>query len=241
MRCGGRLHNAPLPYAARFPAVLPRKHHFTILMIRKSHNNVMHNGVKETLTDLRSRFWVVKGRQTVRKVISSCATCKKLDGSPYNAPPQPPLPDFRVSDEMAFTQVGVDFAGPVYLKNVYSKSKTVYKAYIAIFTCASSRAVHLELVPDLSTETFLRCLKRFVSRRGVPRLVISDNGKTFKGSCLKPFLSQHGIVWKFNVPRAPWWGGFFERMVRSVKRCLKKTLGNARVTYEEFQTVLVEV
>ena len=241
LRCGGRLHNAPLPYTARFPAILPRKHHFTILMIRKSHNNVMHNGVKETLTDLRSRFWVVKGRQTVRKVISSCATCKKLDGRPYNAPPQPPLPDFRVSDEMAFTQVGVDFAGPVYLKDVYSKSKKVYKAYIAIFTCASSRAVHLELVPDLSTGTFLRCLKRFVSRRGVPRLVISDNGKTFKGSSLKPFLSQHGIVWKFNVPRAPWWGGFFERMVRSVKRCLKKTLGNARVTYEEFQTVLVEV
>ena len=241
LRCGGRLHNAPLPYTARFPAILPRKHHFTILMIRKSHNNVMHNGVKETLTDLRSRFWVAKGRQTVRKVISSCVTCKKLDGRPYNAPPRPPLPDFRVSDEMAFTQVGVDFAGPVYLKDVYSKSKKVYKAYIAIFTCASSRAVHLELVPDLSTGTFLRCLKRFVSRRGVARLVISDNGKTFKGSSLKPFLSQHGIVWKFNVPRAPWWGGFFEQMVHSVKRCHKKTLGNARVTFEEFQTVLVEV
>ena len=121
----------------------------------------------------------------MRKVISSCATCKKLDGRPYNAPPQPLLPDFRVSDEMAFTQVGVNFAGPVYLKDVYSKSKKVYKAYIAIFTCTSSRAVHLELVPDLSTGTFLRCLKRFVSRRGVPRLVISDNGKTFKGSSQK--------------------------------------------------------
>ena len=125
----------------------------------------------------------------------------------------------RFSDEMAFTQVGVDFAGPVYLKDVYSKSKKVYKAYIAIFTCASSRAVHLELVPDLSTGTLLICLKR----RGVPRLVISDNGKTFKSSSLKAFLSQYGIVWKFNVPGAPWWGGFFERMVRSVKRCVKKT------------------
>ena len=241
LRCGGRLHNAPLPYAARFPAILPRKHQFTVLMIRKSHSNVMHNGVKETLTDLRSRFWIVKGRQTVRDVISPCATCKKLEGKSYSAPPQPPLPEFRVSDELAFTQVGVDFAGPVYLKDVYSKSKKVYKAYIAIFTCASSRAVHLELVPDLSTETFLRCLKRFISRKGVPRLVISDNGKTFKGSSLKVFLSQHGITWQFNVPRAPWWGGFFERMVRSVKRCLKKTLGNARVTYEEFETVLIEV
>ena len=75
----------------------------------------------------------------------------------------------------------------------------------------------------------------------MPRFVVSDNGKTFKGSRLKTFLHLHGITWQFNVPRAPWWGGFFERMVRSVKRCLKKTLGNARVTYEEFETALIEV
>ena len=215
LRCGGRLHNAPLPYSARFPAILPRKHQFTVLMIKRSHSNVMHNGVKETLTDLRSRFWVVRGRQTVRDVISPCATCKKLEGRSYNAPPQPSLPDFRVSDEFAFTQVGVDFAGPVYLRDVFSKSKNVFKAYIALFTCASSRAVHLELVPDLTTETFLRGLKRFISRRGMPRFVVSDNGKTFKGSRLKTFLHLHGITWQFNVPRAPWWAGFFERMVRS--------------------------
>ena len=92
----------------------------------------MHNGVKETLTDLRSRFWVVRGRQTVRDVISPCATCKKLEGRSYNAPPQAPLPDFRVSDEFAFTQVGVDFGGPVYLRDVFSKSKKVFKAYIAL-------------------------------------------------------------------------------------------------------------
>ncbi|XP_068734829.1 uncharacterized protein [Montipora capricornis] len=167
LRCGGRLHNAPLPYSARFPAILPRKHQFPVLMINRSHSNVMHNGVKETLTDLRSRFWVVRGRQTVRDVISPCATYKKLEGRSYNAPPQPPLPDFRVSDEFAFTQVGVDFAGPVYLRDVFSKNKKVFKAYIALFTCASSRAIHLELVPDLTTETFLRGLKRFISRRGI--------------------------------------------------------------------------
>ena len=127
------------------------------------------------------------------------------------------------------------------MKDVYSKSKKVYMAYIAIFTCDFSGAVHLKLVPDLSTGTFLRCLKRFVSRRGAPRVVLSDNGKTIKGSSLKTFQSQYGTVWNFNVPRAPWWGGFFERMVRSVKRCVKKSLGNARLTYEKFKTVLAEV
>ena len=75
----------------------------------------------------------------------------------------------------------------------------------------------------------------------MPHLVISDNGKTSKSKFLKSFFIQHGINWRFNIPRAPWWGGFFERMVRAVKRCLKKTLGSARVTYEEFETTLIEV
>ena len=210
LRCGGRLHNAPLPYSARFPAILPRKHQFTVLVIKRSHSNVMHNGVKETLTDLRSRFWVVRGRQTVRDVISPCATCKKLEGRSYNAP----LPDFRVSDEFAFTQVGVDFAGPVYLRDVFFKSKKVFKHTLPSLLV-------LPLGPSILS---LRGLKRFISRRGMPRFVVSDNGKTFKGSRLKTSLHLHGITWQFNVPRAPWWGGFFERMVRSVKRCLKKTL-----------------
>ena len=110
--------------------------------------------------------------------------------------------------------------------------------YIALFACfASSRAVHLDLVPDLSTETFLRCLKRFISRRGMPRLVVSHNGKTFKGSSFKAFPSLHRISWQFNDPHASWWGGIFERM----KRRLKKTLGNARISYEDFKTVLIEV
>ncbi|XP_020601434.1 uncharacterized protein LOC110040534 [Orbicella faveolata] len=165
----------------------------------------------------------------------------KLEGLAYSAPPQPPLPDFRVSDDFAFSRIRVDFAGPVYVRDVYSRSKRSNKTYIAIFTCASSHAIHLEIVPDLSTSSFVRCFKRFIFRRGLPQFVISDNGKTFKGSSLKTFLMENGVTWKFNVPHAPWWGGFFELMVRSVKRCLKKTLGASRVAYEEFETTLVEV
>jgi len=138
LRCGGRLQNAPLPYAGRFPAILPRKYHVTELIIKRHHSNVMHNGVKETLTDLPSKFWTIKGRQAVCDVISRCATCKKLEGLAYSAPPQPPLPDFRVSDNFAFGRIGVDFTGPVYVRDVYSRSKRSNKAYIAIFTCASS-------------------------------------------------------------------------------------------------------
>jgi len=90
-------------------------------------------------------------------------------------PPTPPLPSFRVSDDLAFSKVGVDFAGPLYVKNIYQSKGEMYKCYIVLFKCASARAVHLELTPDLSTTSFLRVL-----RRELPTLFISDNGKLSK-------------------------------------------------------------
>ena len=241
MRCHGRIGNAPCPYETKYPAILAKGDPFTNLVIWASHNKVMHNGVNDTLTELRSRYWITQGRQVVKKEIRKCVTCKKIEGLKYNSAAPPILPDFRVSDEMAFNRVGVDFAGPVYVRDVYSNKGKLNKAYIALYTCASSRALHLELVPDLSSIAFVNCLKRFIGRRGIPKLVVSDNAKTFKCSTLKAFLSRYNISWKFNVPRAPWWGGFFERLVRSVKRCLKKVMRISKVNYEEFETLLVEV
>ena len=126
------------------------------------------------------------------------------------------------------------------------------KAYIALFSCCSSRALHLELTMDLSVETFIRCLRRFTSRRDVPELIISDNAKKFKAAkkllnqvfnhpSVRKFCTSKRISWKFNVDRVPWWGGFFERMVQEVKRCLRKTLRNAKLDYDELYTVLVEI
>ena len=241
LRCRGRIGLSPLPYEARFPILLPRGHHFTRLVILKCHDQVMHNGVAETLVQVRSKYWIVKGRQTVKKIISKCVVCKKLEGRPYGMPPTPQLPGFRVSDEFAFSSIGVDFAGPVYVKDIYHKSGSMNKAYIVLYTCASSRAVHLDLIPRLTTEAFVRCFKRFIARRGVPRLAVSDNGSTFKSQELKVLLAEHNIQWKFNVALAPWWGGLFERLVRSTKRCLKKTLGTARVSYEELLSIVVQV
>ena len=241
LRCGGRLKNAPIPYDARFPILLPRCSRLTSLVIYDCHRKVLHNGVKDTLTELRSRFWVTKGRQTVKTAIGKCSTCKKIEGRSYAVPPPPPLPEFRVNDEFAFTRVGVDFAGPLYVKDVFSKNGDVNKVYIALFTCAVTRAVHLELVPNLSAESFIRALARFKGRRGTPVLIVSDNGKTFKDSRVQAYCQRDGTVWKFNVEAAPWWGGFFERLVKSVKLSLKKVIRNARLNYEELSTVLVEV
>ena len=240
LRCRGRLDNSPLPYESKFPVLLPSDHHFTKLIILRCHYEVLHNGVGETLTQLRSRFWVVKGRQVVKRILSSCTVCKKMEGPSYGTPLAPPLPEFRLSNDFAFTRVGVDYAGPLYVKDIYTGDE-MHKSFVALYTCASSRAIHLDLVPDASSKTFIRSLKRFIGRRGTPSLVISDNGTTFKGAELKGFLTSRGIKWNHIVERSPWWGGFYERMVKSVKRCLKKVLATSKLKYEELLTVLIEI
>jgi hypothetical protein len=123
------------------------------------------------------------------------------------------LPDFQVTDHFAFTRVGVDFAGPVYTKEILPAEKNLptFKTYICLFTCTSSQALHLELVPDLSTKAFIRCLLQFMSRRGIPKIFVYENGKTFKAAELAEFATRNNISWKFNFERAPLLGRFFQK------------------------------
>ena len=128
------------------------------------------------------------------------------------------------------------------MKEIYSsQGRELFKAHICLFTCATSRAIHLELVPNLEGPTFIRAMRRFIGRRGFPKLLVSDNAKTFTSKVLKSFLLKHKIEKDFILATAPWWGGFYERLVRSVKVPLRKTLGKARMTYEEMETALIEV
>ena len=240
IRVKGRIDEAPLPYETKYPVLLPKRHHFTHLVVYKSHSVVKHNGVRETLMQVRSEYWICKGRQVVKTLVSKCVTCKRIMGKPYDTPLSPPLPKFRVSEDTAFSNIGIDFAGPLFVKDVYSKTGEMYKCYIALFTCASTRALHLELVPDLHANSFIRAFTRFIGRRGLPSRIVSDNGKTFLDRNVCTFVNSLGIVWSFNIPTASWWGGFFESMVKLTKRCLRKTLGNAHLTYEELETVLLE-
>lgn len=249
IRCKGRLNNSDLHLETRNPILLPRSHHVTALLIRQSHADVMHNGVKETLLQVRSRFWIVKGRQLVKKILHSCATCRRIQGQSYGEPETGQMPEFRVTGGHAFESVGIDFAGPLYVK---TRSNSLEKVYLAIFTCGATRALHLELVPDLSTDTFLLCLKRFVSRQGTPNLIVTDNAKTFKAASknlvnlfkspnVNSYLSGRRIKWKYNLAKAPWWGGFYERLIKSVKLCLKKNLGTVKLTYDELHTVITQI
>ena len=116
-RCSGRLQNEGIPYAAKHPILLPRSHHFTSLVVKDAHIQVCHNGVKETLTEVRSRYWVVKGRSLTRALLHRCTMCRRYEGVPFHGPPPPPLPEFRVKDDPAFTYTGVDFASPLLVRN----------------------------------------------------------------------------------------------------------------------------
>ena len=192
----------------------------------------------------------MRGRSTVKRIVDRCVICKKTEGRPYDAPGPPPLPTFRVTEEPAFTFTGVDFAGPLYVRS--SEWDVGGKVWICIYTCCVTRAIHLDILCNMSLEFFLRSFRRFVARRGLPRRVVSDNGKTFKGAArvfkeimkhkeASHYLEENVIRWTFNVERAPWWGGVFERLIRSVKRCLWKVVGRAKLTREELLTVATEV
>ena len=108
------------------------------------------------------------------------------------------------------------------MRPMFEKDLEMHKVYVGVFTCASSRAIHLDLVQSLEVSLFIRCLKRFFSRRGVGKLFISDNMKTFRSQDLKKLLLKKHVKWEFNLPKSPWWGSFFEHLVRCTKRCSKK-------------------
>ena len=248
IRCGGRIHNAPLDEITRFPYLLPAKHPLTALIIYAIHVKQCHSGIISTVTALRQTYWVPTARQYVKTLLYRCTICKKHNGKPYKQPDPAPLPKARMQAVPPFTATGVDFTGALYVR----RGNEEIKVYVCLFTCATSRAVHLEVVADLSTEAFMLAFRRFVSRRSLPQLMMSDNALTYEAAAeeLKELfnsdevlasLERQGTTWKFIPKRAPWFGGFWERLIGLTKAAIKKTLGRTHVSLEVLQTIVVEV
>ena len=247
--CRGRLNQSDLPSNTKNPILLPTKHGFTELLVQSKHFAVHHDGTPTTLAAVRENYWIVKGRSLVRKVIRRCTVCRRYDRKSFSSPVLPDLPAERISTEPPFSNTGIDFTGPLYVRGTGSAED---KVYICLFTCASSRAIYLELTRELSATVFLLAFRRFTSRRGLPRIIMSDNAKTFKHCSreimkisrakeVNRYMTNHQVEWKFIVEKAPWWGGYWERLVQSVKRCLKKTIGRSTLSFDELATVLVEL
>lgn len=206
---------------------LPARSRLTFLIIVRIHLRLFHAGTDRTLALFQSVYWTSRSRTVIKRVLRSCNICKRSRASRY-AQNEGQLTDFRSNYSHPFQHVGVDHAGPLHIQGS--------KVYVLLFTCACIRAVHLELVNSLSTAETALGFRRFQARRGNPVQVYSDNAACFRS--LAPLVQAK---WQFIPERSPQWGGWWERMVQTVKRALKKVVGRTSLNSSELHTVLVEI
>lgn len=258
LRVGGRLKNSHLEYNQKHPMILPKGHSLTHLIIMHEHIKNLHAGCQNLLATLRLQYWPIDGKSVVKKVIRGCVKCFRVNPRSTQFL-MGDLPSARVTPSRPFSRCGLDYCGPVLIKDGTLRSPKVVKAYICVFVCFSVRAVHIELVKDLTTDSFLNCLKRFISRRGKPYEIFSDNGSNFIGAQshlselynfltdefhndrVSQYLSSDEIHWRTIPSRSPHMGGLWESCIKSLKYHLKRILGNASITYEEMYTVLTQI
>lgn len=253
IRVGGRIKHSNFDFEKKFPAVLPDKHIFSKLLVRYEHVRLLHAGPQLLLASLRDRFWHISGRNLVRKMVRECVTCSRFNPitSQYL---MGDLPDYRVTPSRPFLNVGVDFCGYFLIKDRQTRNYKKLKAYVCLFVCLTTRAVHLELVTSLSTDAFLAALRRFFARRGVSANIYSDHGTNFVGAKaeiekfvhlnkneIQNDLSLVNVKWHFIPPKSPHFGGIWEAGVKSTKFHLKRVLTNAVLNFEDFMTVLCQV
>ncbi|XP_064625963.1 uncharacterized protein LOC135486793 [Lineus longissimus] len=236
LRIKGRLQLSSLSYQAKHPIILP-SHWLTKLLVRSQHILMKHAGVNALLSSLRGCYWIVGVRKLAKGVKRECVRCQRQDGAACNRPVAP-LPALRVKQASPFTVTGMDYFG-----HMFCADQPGEKKYVLLLTCAVVRAIHLELTDSLSLYNFMLAFRSFVSRRGLPSVNFSDNAKTFVAAKYELVKEYRYLAprWKFIVPRSPWHGGWWERLVRSVKSGLRKSLGTASLTRTELETLLHEI
>lgn len=256
--CGGLLrsntrlrYSDDLPEETKFPIILPKNHIVTKLIVKYHHEREGHEmGVNFTLNHLREKYFVIQGRQQVKKCIKECAECnRRFRGCPAQQQ-MAPLPRIRLEmTQKPFANCATDFAGPFY--TMQGRGRPRVKRYLCLFVCLQTHCCHLEMAASLETDAFLNALTRMVARRGWPKLMLSDNGSNYVGAAreikelvdsmdqdkIQRLTSNQGIEWQFNPPEAPHFGGVFERMIKSAKRAIYAILNEADVNDEELQTV----
>lgn len=253
LRVGGRLSSSNYDYDTKHPILLHASHHITKMIVEHYHRVFLHAGPQLLLATLRHKYWIINGRNLTRKVTHACIKCCRFSGRTFQ-PIMGNLPEERLHAEYPFCNTAVDYAGPITIADRKGRGCKLQKAYICIFVCLATRAVHIELVTDLTSQGFLAALDRFVSRRGTPTTIFSDNGTNFVGAYneLSQFLKhnsndivssagERNINFKFCPAYSPHFNGLAEGSVKSVKHHLKRVLSLANLDYEEMHTVLVQI
>ncbi|XP_050059880.1 uncharacterized protein LOC126555421 [Aphis gossypii] len=182
LRVGGRINKSTtIHFDQRNPILLPAKSEFTVALFRNEHERLLHAGSQALLSAIREKFWPLNGRNIARRTVHQCVICFRSKPVTYK-PIMGDLPRDRIEPERAFKICGVDFAGPIMIKTSLRRNAPMTKAYICVFVCFVTKAIHVELVGDLTTNAFLSALRRFWSRRGICNTIYSDNGTNFVGA-----------------------------------------------------------
>ena len=257
VRIGGRLRHACLSFNQKHPIVLPKDNSLTKLIINQAHHITLHGGPTLMQSYIRQKYWIIGIQNMVRKHYHSCITCFRFRSKACQQI-MSSLPSNRVNCTRPFLNCGVDYAGPISLRLTKLRGYRIVKGYIAAFVCFSTKAIHIELVSDLSTAAFLAAYRRFVSRRGICANIYSDNGTNFTGadrelkkllktsllsstSDIGRELAVNNTKWNFIPPGAPHFGGLWEAGVKSIKTHLRRVVGNTLLTFEEMSTLLCQI
>lgn len=257
LRVGGRLEASNLSYDAKHPILLPYNDSISKLILTMFHEENYHCGPQALLAISRQQYWIIKGKSMTRSIVQNCVRCTRAKPKLFTQV-MGNLPASRVTPSRPFVKTGVDYCGPFWV-HYKVRGKKPHKVYIAVFVCFSTKAVHLEVVTELTTDAFIGALKRFLSRRGRCQTIYSDNATNFLGARnqleelnkaifannsqekIMQSCSKEGIEFKFIPPRAPHFGGLWEAAVKSAKQLLLRSVSTASLTHEEFETVIIEI
>ncbi|XP_062714033.1 uncharacterized protein LOC134290841 [Aedes albopictus] len=251
IRKDSRIKASPyVSYNTKFPIIVPKQHYVTDLLVNWYHRQYGHANGETVVNEIRQKYHIPKLRVIVRKIAKCCTWCSVYRCVPQ-VPRMGPLPIARLTPYVrAFTFVGLDYFGPLTVR----VGRASAKRWVALFTCLTTRAIHLEVATSLSTESCIQAIRRFIARRGAPQEVYSDQGTNFQGvsselarqirsinGTLAATITNYRTQWKFNPPYAPHMGGVWERLVRSVKRALSCLLTDRNPDDETLATALAEV
>uniref|UniRef100_A0A8D9F1Z1 Integrase catalytic domain-containing protein n=2 Tax=Cacopsylla melanoneura TaxID=428564 RepID=A0A8D9F1Z1_9HEMI len=255
IRVGGRLRNASsLAQDSMHPLLLAKHCHLASLLCDHYHMVSLHAGPRTVQALIQQTYWIISLRDLLRHRIFKCLRCYRFSAKPIQ-PIMSDLPERRVTQERPFLHTGVDFGGPFHLKESNRRNSRQYKAYVCLFVCFTTKALHLELVTELTSAAFLACFDRFISRRGLPHSISSDNGTNFVAASrelkevylalqqqsdeINDVLASRQIHWYFNCPSASNFGGLWEAGIKSVKHHLRRVIGEQILTYELFLSFLI--
>ena len=257
LRVGGRLGQSSLPYEEKHPIILHKSHYVTKLLIRHFHESVFHQGRTFTEGAVRQGgYWIVGAKRAISSLIFDCVTCKKLRGK-FERQKMADLPSDRTEPCTAFSYVGVDVFGPwQVISRKTRSSQASAKRWAVLFTCLTIRAVHIEVVDEMTSSAFINALRRFVAIRGSVKIFRSDRGTNFVGSTdstgvnvinvedgqVKGFLNRSGTQWIFNAPHSSHMGGVWERMIGVSRPILESMLSKVHnLTHDVLVTLMAEV